>query len=210
ERLVERLEAGEAAKERARLRDERFRRLVAVRVAERQLGGEEGELRAREREAGGVALRVAGPACEQHGREERGVRVLAVAGRDEVRLEQVVRGLVLAGLVGLGGQALERGEHAPAGARPEQALELLEVEPAQRREEPVAGVESPAEAPGTAVLLVAAQPLGLGAQRVEASERVDGGELGLRGLEPLGPGDGGARRPLERAVGEERDGEAAG
>src|SRR5690606_8765296 len=159
ERLVERLEASEAAEERARLRDERFRRLVAVRVAERQLGGEEGELRARERGAGGVGLRVAGPAREQHGREERGVRVLAVAGRDGVRLEQVVRCLVLAGLVGLGGQALERGEHAAAGARPEQALELSEVEAAQRREEPVAGVESPAEAPGTALLLVTAQPL---------------------------------------------------
>src|SRR5690606_33972658 len=117
---------------------------------------------------------------------------------------------VLAGLVGLGGQALERGEHAAAGARPEQALELSEVEAAQRREEPVAGVESPAEAPGTALLLVTAQPLGLGAQRIEASERVDGGELGLCGLEPFGPGDCGARRTLERAVREERGGGAAG
>src|SRR5690606_23457921 len=102
------------------------------------------------------------------------------------------------------------GEQPGAGAGPEQALEVLEVEAAQRREEPVAGVEAPAEAPGAAVLLVAPQPFGLDAQRVEPRERVGGRELGLRGLEPLDARDGGARRALERAVGKERDGEAAG
>ena len=95
----------------------------------------------------------------------------------EISLQRVVCGCVFVGWAGRVGQPLEPGQHSGLGGAEHQRMKAAKIETTHRRIEAVPGVESPAQAPRSAVTMIAGQRFHGLAQGLQALQRIDGGQL---------------------------------
>ena len=170
--LIDAFGAGELAQERPPARDGRGVGALRQWISEAELARVCLELTLRDLRPLGVERPSTDPLLHQYRRQELNRALFGMRRRDQVRFEQTVTIVVIVARALRIRQRSQRFEQCRARIREHQSVEAGEIHPAHLGIDGRSAIEAPPQRERRAIVLICAQRIDLGAQRIQAAQRV--------------------------------------